>query len=382
MPRMLAVLEAGDRYPSGMVRGLIYADLLRVHGFQTTFTARLSPHWLRMVEEPPPWWRRLHGHNGARVARRMFERATPLNEQRIVEQAADCDIVYLSKVLSLPLVQALRQQTKARLVLDFGDAVWLYTPDPEPFHEVLRTVDAVTTINRATADYIRRFNTNVTIIPDSPQLELFDEQRGRRPERPPSVLTIGWLGTMSTTYNLFVIWEALERVFARHPELRLRLVGASEHLPLFDRIPYTRRPFYTQQDMIAEVLDMDIGLFPLQDVERSHYRGVLKATVYMSGETAVIASPIGQTCELIRDGQNGLLAATSAEWEDRLELLIRDATLRQYFVAEGLRTVREGFTLEHCFGRLKRVLLAEDEAPDDRCRETPQFSADPCAVAP
>ncbi len=38
----------------------------------------------------------------------------------------------------------------------------------------------------------------------------------------------------------------------------------------------TTLPFYSQEEMIREILRMDIGLFPLFDVEDSRARGILK----------------------------------------------------------------------------------------------------------
>src|SRR5207247_5432401 len=121
----------------------------------------------------------------------------------------------------------LRQSTRARLVLDFGDALWLPRYRTDGFDQMLGLVQAVTTDNERTAEYVRQFNPNCTVIPDCPQVEWFDRARGAvsRGDGRES-LVLGWVGTRSTAYNLFVVWEALERLFERHPHLRLPLVGA------------------------------------------------------------------------------------------------------------------------------------------------------------
>ncbi len=38
-------------------------------------------------------------------------------------------------------------------------------------------------------------------------------------------VVLGWVGSPGTAYNLFAAWEALERLFARHPGIELRLPG-------------------------------------------------------------------------------------------------------------------------------------------------------------
>ena len=83
--------------------------------------------------------------------------------------------------------------------------------------------------------------------------------------------------------------------------------------------------------MIKETLSMDIGLFPLDDSVSSEVRGILKATIYMCGEVAVICSPVGQLNDFITEGYNGLLANGKNEWGEKLELLILDIALRREY---------------------------------------------------
>ncbi len=358
--KVLAVLEAGDRYPSGIVRALIYKDLFARDGLDVEFVPR-QPLAARDFVADPPWilrrivWRQ-------RVKREILRRAEIRSEADIVRKAASVDVVYLSKVTSLPLYRALRAGTRTRIVFDFGDAVWLYDDgrNEAEFQEVLRTVDAVTTDNEETADYVRRFNPRCTVIPDPPQLEEFDRRRASHPKRTDGEVILGWIGTPSTLYNLYAIWEALEEIGRRFPNVSLRLVGAGHDpnlRPAFENIRYSIRPSYDQSTMIDEIFGMDVGLFPLQNVYRSRVRGVLKGTVYMSGEAAVVASPVGQVQDVIVHGKNGLLATTHDEWVAALERLIVDADFRRRLTEGGLETVRHDFTTERSWALLRDVLL-------------------------
>jgi glycosyltransferase involved in cell wall biosynthesis len=264
----------------------------------------------------------------------------------------------MSKVVSHRFVQKLRRKTKARIVLDFGDALWLPAARVQHFEEVLRLVDAVTTDNDATAKFVLPFNAQCTVIHDCPQVEDFDRLRHLR-KRPSDRVTLGWVGTPSTLYNLYAVWDALEKLFAKHEKLHLRLLGTGwdpRLLPPFERVKYSCVPQYNQRQMIEEVLAMDIGLFPLQDVLASEVRGVLKATVYMSGEAVVVASAVGQAVPLIQEGVNGYLARSTSEWESKLDALIYDPALRERVARAGLETVRRDFTVEKAFGKLLSVL--------------------------
>lgn len=352
------VLEAGDFYPSGTIRGYIYREKFQAAGIEVTYVSRLVDSFLRLATTPSRFMRLiLRVPYAGRIAAWMERRAIARNEARIARAAQGVDAVYMSKVTSLPFVQKLRAATGARLVLDFGDAVWLPRWGNRAFPQLLAAVDAVTTDNEFTAKYVRSINPNCTVIPDCPQIEAFEPRRPHIRKPSGERIVIGWIGSASTAYNLYVAWEALERVFARHSNAHLRIVGAGpEWLPPFERVRYSCLPRYQQQEMVEEGLQMHVGLFPLQDVEACRVRGVLKATVYMSAEAAVIASPIGQIPELITDGVNGLIAASTDEWEEKLERLIVDAPYRERLARAGLDHVRRDFTVDRSFQLLRSVL--------------------------
>lgn len=356
MKKLLVVLEAGDSLPSGLIRGLAYEQLFAENGFDATFVSRRPARLfetdkfpLRQLFEFPPLRNRLMG------------RAVAFNENRIRRLARDADVVYLNKVSSHALLQDLLKDKHARIVYDFGDAIWLQEWSASEFNEVLRQVDAVTTDNEVTASYVRHVNPNCVVVPDAPALQAFDLRRAELSQKPDDRIVLGWLGSPGTAYNLYAIWEALEEIFKRHEHLHLRLVGTGHDLrliPEFEKVKFSCVPFYDQARMVEEVFGMHIGLFPLQDVERCQMRGVFKATNYMSGEAAVIASPVGQCAEFIEDCVNGMLAATKEDWIEKLERLIVDHDLRCRLVKRGLETVRASFGVEQSFAKLKQVLTA------------------------
>ena len=345
------------------MRGLAYRDLLAAHGFSAEFVIRQPLQLMDWINSLPSGLRLIVSRPWLKS--RLLRWATNASERRILKRAAEVDVVYLVKVFSYPFIREICRKTKARVVYDFGDAVWLGENQDE-FNEVLESVDAVTTDNDVTADYVRRFNPDCTVIPDAPLLETFDRRRADLGNQRNDRITLGWVGSPLTLYNLYLIWDALEELFARHPELHLRLVGTGHDLqllPPFERVRFSRRPFYNQDEMVEEFFGMHIGLFPLQNVERCRARGVFKATNYMCGEAVVVASPVGQCADFIEDGVNGLLAGSTQEWIDKLEMVINDAALRRRLTENGLDTVRADFRLDQSFAKLKQVLLADNGQP-------------------
>lgn len=356
-PRILMILEAGNEYPSGLIRGSIYLPMFEQAGIPVICRNRLFSPLVRVIARPPFGLRRLA---------KLFEKPLQsilgalslIQEQFLLQEASRSDVVYMSKVVSPRFIRRLRRCTRARIVLDFGDALWGRRRQLKDFSTVLRTVDLVTTDNEYTKAAVIRFNPNCQVIPDSPQLEFFDRFRAI-PRRRSEKIVIGWVGSAGTAYNLFHVWEALEDIFSKNTNIEFRLVGIAQNSPLlppFENVNFTCRSSYNQQEMVEEVFGFDIGIFPLQDVAESYARGILKATVYMSAGVPVICSPVGQLNELIVDGVNGILAKNRQEWVEGLQTLIESPELRGRLGQGGLLTVRDSFSLERCFSKLKRAL--------------------------
>ena len=338
--RLLVILEKGFIHPSSFLRAWMFREQFDRAGYVTKF----ANHYFA----GPLLWR----------VKPLFDLYTYLNELRLVRLAKSADVVYLAKVHSFRLISRLKK-TGARLVLITGDAFWLPQYADPDLDRTLPLLDMLISDNEETLKYLRQFNPNCVLLPDCPQIELFDAARAAIKKNTEGPVVLGWVGTQSTVYNLYLIWEVLERLFAKHKNLHLRLVGTGNEprlLPPFEKVKYSVVETYTQAEMVREVLKMDIGLFPLQDTEGSRVRGVLKASVYMSGEAAVIGSPVGQSADFIKEGVNGMLANSDEEWERKLEQLISDKPLRQKLAKGGLETVRDNFTLERAFAILRSAL--------------------------
>jgi glycosyltransferase involved in cell wall biosynthesis len=314
------------------------------------------------------------------IARRSWGLASPLTnaltrlvtrqrERTLVRRAAEFDLVYVIKVRSLSLYQQLAAQTRAVLVKDFGDALWM------PSHqgwgwggldEMLRLADGVICENNYVQRYAQQHNARTHVVEDAPQVEDFDAVRGQF-QRDPNRLVLGWVGTPGNACCLYAIWDVLEKLFVKYPQLTLRVVGArASDCPRWERVRATYHHLYDQRRMIQELLAMDIGLFPHFDVVDAAARGTLKAKIYMAGEVAAVCQRVGENVTLVRDGENALLAAGPVEWAAKLEHLIEHAAERRALAARGLQFVRTEFSREANFQRLKAALLDIARAPRRR----------------
>lgn len=275
--------------------------------------------------------------------------------------ASGFDIVYVVKVPSLSLYERLAKVRGPMVFMDLNDGLWL------PFHKgagwgeidkMLALSPGIVCENRYVLEYALKFSRNSYIVHDPPQVEAFEPRRSIV-RRDPAKVVIGWIGSPSSCDALYAIWEPLEKLFAKHQHLHLRLVGAREdRIPRFEKVRFSIVHNYDQARMVDEVLAMDIGLFPLFKVEDALVRGTLKAMVYMSGGAVAMATRVGENEDLICDGENGILADGPEEWFNKLDRLVTDANERERLGKAGLATIRERFTRETCLEDLLKAFRA------------------------
>jgi glycosyltransferase involved in cell wall biosynthesis len=96
---------------------------------------------------------------------------------------------------------------------------------------------------------------------------------------------------------------------------------------------------------VEEIAQCDVGVMPLPDDDWARGKCGLKLLQFMAAGRAVVASPVGLNRELIRDGENGLLAADRQDWIAALRRLHRDPELARRLGRAGQQTVREGYSL-------------------------------------
>ncbi len=95
---------------------------------------------------------------------------------------------------------------------------------------------------------------------------------------------------------------------------------------------------------------------PLPDNPWSRGKCGLKALQYMALGIPTVCSDVGVNADIIRDGDNGFLAATEEEWVEKLRRLLRSAQLRQQLGRAGRATVEARYAAQVQAPRVYRIL--------------------------
>jgi glycosyltransferase involved in cell wall biosynthesis len=174
---------------------------------------------------------------------------------------------------------------------------------------------------------------------------------------PPGEKVLGWVGHADNLAFLEGIGDALREVARRHPGLRLVVVA--DRAPSLPGLEVEFRPWSLENE-ISCFSGIGVGLMPLDDTPWARGKCAFKAIQYMSLGRPTVLSPVGMNRELVRDGENGFLAADAGEWVDALDRLLSDPALAARIGEEGRRTVLRDYSLDVVARRL--VAICEELA--------------------
>lgn len=264
-------------------------------------------------------------------------------------RAADVVVVHRGAALvGPPLLERLYRRLNSRMVYDFDDALFIahtstahrrlvFLKFPEKTATRIRLSRLVLAGNRFLADYARRINPNVNVVPTV--VEVPNEPKKHTGADP---VVIGWIGSSTTAPFLEQIADPLRQIQARYGErVEIRIVGA-------DPVPGIKADYraWTLENELRELYGFDIGVMPLPDTEWARGKCGLKALQYMSVGLPVVCSPVGVNVEIVEPGVNGFLARDPREWVHFLSRLVEDFRLRQKMGEQGRSLVRQRYRVD------------------------------------
>jgi glycosyltransferase involved in cell wall biosynthesis len=313
--RLLCVLNGGDDHPSTRFRVLQHLPILRTGGIEPDL----------MVAKRDAGYGLLDLRRRARAA----------------------DAVLIQKKLFAAFKVALLPRT-VPILYDFDDALFEISPDEEErfgperaarrmrsrrtrLLVTARRARVVIAGNHFLAAWARATGARVEILPTGVDLAPFpapalDEAAARRRARRDDH-RIGWIGSRPSLRYLAALAGPLREVCARFPGARLVQV-CNEFIDL-PGVPVEKRPWSAATEA-RDLLDLDIGLMPIDDRPFARGKCGLKILQYQAAGVPVVCSPVGANVEIVRDGETGLHAGDDRTWTAAIARLLtdRDAAAR------------------------------------------------------
>src|SRR5919107_4775772 len=352
--RVLAVVPSVyDRNPSQRYRIEQWEPHLRRVGVEIVYRPFEDEELNRVLYQPGRM-----PHKAGLILKALARRAGHVAEAR------GFDAVYILREAALlgpPVFERLISLAGVPFVFDFDDAVFVpyvspsngylsYLKFPGKTRAICRMAAHVMAGNEYLADYAREVNDNVTVIPTTVDTEKYAVE----PRAPNDVPVIGWSGSHSTATHLSTLKNALRKL-AERERFRLRVVGVPDFEMEGVDVEAVRWRSATE---VEDLRPFDVGVMPLPDDKWSRGKCGMKALQYMGLAIPAVCSPVGVNSEIIRDGENGLLASTDEEWVEKLSRLLRSAEERARLGRAGRLTVEARYSAAVQAPRVYEVLAS------------------------
>ena len=314
---------------------------------------------------------------GRYVQKTMLTLEACVRRFRAIAMARDFDVVLIFREAMLigpALIEHLLARAGLPIVFDFDDAIWVPYRSPSNARwsylkcfgkaaTICRLSSRVIVGNRYLADYARRFNENVVVVPSTIDTDAYAPRRSSGAEDAHPV-TIGWTGSHSTVQHLDTLRPALARLRQRCG-FRLHVIGAPSYT--LNGIETTVQPWRAESEA-RDLQCFDIGIMPLPDGDWNRGKCGMKLLQYMGAGIPAVGSPVGMNAEIICDGVNGFLASTEEQWVETLFALIRDHHLRRRMGEAGRQTVEERYSTRVWAPKVGEILESAAASPSPRRR--------------
>lgn len=274
------------------------------------------------------------------------------------KRAQDYDVTLLQKrLLPKMILNRLRKHAKA-LIFEFDDVVTLKRDDAgviresptkdRRFRRTVRLADAVVTTNETLAEHARRNGADLDRVHVLPTVIDLARWQPREHAGGGAEITIGWMGTPTNLGSLEILKSPLTRLCRRHEGLRIKVVCEA---PLaLEGVRLIHQPFSAAHE-VSDVRSFDIAIAPLVEDPWTRGKVSTKLLAYFGAGLPVVASDVNANRLYIRDGENGYLVGTLAQWEEKLTKLIESPELRKTVGAKARESAEKEFSLSAALPR-------------------------------
>jgi glycosyltransferase involved in cell wall biosynthesis len=247
---------------------------------------------------------------------------------------------------------AAKKNREYLMVYDLDDNLWAVDTnnpasvafsDPTIRRNLISNVavaDLVTVSTEPLAQVVRRWNTNVVVLPNAIPSGMLSWRTGRHEDR----VTVGWQGGPTHGKDWEVAAEPVARWFnqARKAgvEIEMHTVGAlpdhgprcradcrTDHFPVIH--PHRHSPWDRDIAGYYRRLDWHIALAPLAPTRFNESKSHLRALEAAMLGFPVVASNVEAYGQFVQHGRTGFLVDRPSDWGRWLGELVGDADLRE-----------------------------------------------------
>jgi len=191
--------------------------------------------------------------------------------------------------------------------------------------KVMKSANHIITGSPYLTEFASKYSKRVTEIPTCVFINKYDNVERSNPD---NSFVIGWIGSKTTSCNLLIIKDALERFRQRYQDVIIRLVGVDM---ITAKVLNVDPVAWTEQNEFQLLNSFQVGIMPLIDNNFNRGKCGFKLIQYMACGKPTISTPLNANIKINRNKKN-LHATTNDEWYQALEEVY---THREYFNEVG-----------------------------------------------
>ena len=243
-------------------------------------------------------------------------------------------------------------RSRVPLVYDFDDAIWVkdisnvnrklsWFKNEKKIEKLLPLCSHITCGNSFLANYAKKFNTNISIIPSTVDTTLYKPLKKKYND---DEIIIGWVGSHTTIKHFELITDVFLDLKKKYND-RIKFVVIGDENYVNKKLNLKGQKWDNTKE-VELFNSFDIGVMPLPKDEWAKGKCGMKGLLYMSVGKPAVLSNVGMNKDIINHGVNGFLPVGHNEWVDVLSKLVEDKTLRKKVGDEGRKTVINKYSIE------------------------------------
>lgn len=270
------------------------------------------------------------------------------------------------------LVRETVLRNKLKEIYDVDDLLW-YLPSTHPdftsgyYREAvlpmlhaLKEADLVTVPTENLQEFALNYNSNVKVLPnyfDDYLWLLRPPTQDSNKDRP---VRIGYMGGRSHLPDLAIVAPAIKKVASLFGKAVKWIFWGIDPSPVLGSGIFMEVHPYFSNDyplFAAYFQNQEADLFfaPLSDNPFNRCKSPLKYLEYSALGAPVVFSDIPPYSPVIRDGENGFLAKTEQEWQNKLISLIGDSDMRYKIAMTAQDDIRKNWLLSEHYEEITNI---------------------------
>lgn len=241
-----------------------------------------------------------------------------------------------------PILEKIISKINPNIIYDIDDADFHMRGifyDHKKIQKIMKLSRIIFVGNQYLGDYAKNYCRIVKIIPtliDTGRYKIRDLKTYKKSSK----YILGWVGTPRSLENLKLIVKPIKILSKKFP-IELNII--SNKIIELGNIPI-RFTKWTLKEEISNLNTIDIGIMPLYDNPYNRGKCGFKLLQYMALGIPTVASPVGVNKQIIKHGENGLLAYNSKEWIKSIQILIENYNIYKKIHANSITKVFESYS--------------------------------------